>query len=299
MYRFAIDNQEELQEGITRVLKEQYAFISNLSSIPQDIDVSVHEMRKAFKRIRATLRLVRWDIGEELYQTENMRFRDLARQLSDLRDYHVIITYLAENFEADELPIEEPDFISLINHLSTLKESELKRVIDNQTLETIKEQMELSASELMNYPFDYLGPHTIRQGVSNAYSQCLKKIADAQIKLEDHQLHQLRKKVKYLLNQMILIQEVWPDFFKTYSTSLKRASDLLGDDHNIAQTILLISNLENKVISDSNKIVLTDTFAKERDHIHRELWPLLGKLFTEDTNSFVKRITSYWLISRE
>ncbi|MBK3517844.1 CHAD domain-containing protein [Carboxylicivirga marina] len=299
MYRFAIDNQEELQEGITRVLREQYELIIQLTSIPDDIDISVHEIRKAIKRIRAILRLVRWDIGEEIYQSENMRFRDLARQLSQIRDYHVIITYLAENFEAEELHIPEANFISLINHLNSKKELELKRLIDNQTLDTIKEQMEISSKELKEFPFDFLGPHTIRQGTSNSYSQCLNKISETQLKLDDHPLHELRKRVKYLLNQMILIQEVWPDFFKTYSTSLKQASDLLGDDHNIAESILLINNLPAKVISDEDKNSLTDSFRKEREHIHRDLWPLLGKLFTEDAKSFVKRITSYWLISRE
>ncbi|WP_430814592.1 CHAD domain-containing protein [Carboxylicivirga sp. RSCT41] len=299
MYRFAIDNQEELQEGITRVLKEQYAFIGYHTSIPNDIDTSVHEIRKAIKRIRAILRLVRWDIGEELYQGENMRFRDLGRELSPLRDYHVIITYLAENFEAEELKIPEDSFINLVNHLNSKKEAELKRCIDNQTLETIKEQMEISTHELSEFPFDFLGPHTIRQGTANAYSQCLNKMAETQLKLDDHPLHELRKRVKYLLNQMILIQEVWPDFFKTYSTSLKEASDLLGDDHNIAEAITLVNSIPNEILSLEDKNNLTDSFTKERDHIHRELWPLLGKLFTEDAKAFVKRITSYWLISRE
>lgn len=299
MYRYAIDNQEELKEGVTRVLKEQFEYIEHLTAIPDDIDTSVHEIRKAIKRIRAILRLVRWDIGEELYQAENMHFRDLARQLSQLRDYHVIITYLADNFEAKELKIPEDKFISLVNHLNIQKEAELKRIIDSQTLESIREQMQVSINEISKYPFDYLGPHTIRQGVSNAYAQCLKKISDAQLKLDDNQLHLLRKRVKYLLNQMILIQEVWPDFFKTYSTSLKRASDLLGDDHNISETIILISQLPDSVISENDRNNLIDSFNSERDHLHREIWPLLGKLFTEDTQSFVKRITSYWLISRE
>ncbi|MCU4154885.1 CHAD domain-containing protein [Carboxylicivirga sp. A043] len=299
MYRFAIDNQEELQEGITRVLKEQYAFIRYHTTIPNDIDTSVHEIRKAIKRIRAILRLVRWDIGEELYQSENMRFRDLGRQLSQLRDYHVIITYLAENFEAEELRIPEENFINLINHLNSKKEAELKRLVDNQTLETIREQMDISTSELNEFSFDYLGPHTIRQGTTNTYSQCLNKISESQLKLDDHPLHELRKRVKYLLNQMILIQEVWPEFFKNYSTSLKEASDLLGDDHNIAESVTLIDSLSEDVISRENKNSLIDSFRSEREHIHRELWPLLGKLFTEDAKCFVKRITSYWLISRE
>lgn len=299
MYLFAIDNQEELQEGITRVLKEQYEYITYLASIPKDIDHTVHEIRKALKRIRAIFRLVRWDIGEQLFQRENIKFRDLARQLSDLRDFHVIISYLAANFEAQELRIEESAYIRLVEHLNQKKETELRHIIEKQTLETIKEHMAIAKEELSAYPFDFLGPHTIRQGVTNTYSQCLDKIAESQLKLEDLPLHELRKRVKYLLNQMSLIQEVWPDFFKHYATSLKRASDLLGDDHNIAETVTMVNKLPEAILSVSDRASLIKSMEAEREHIHREVWPLLGKLFTEDADTFVKRITSYWLISRE
>lgn len=282
-----------------RVLREQYNYITYLTAIPKDIDHTVHEIRKALKRIRAILRLVRGDIGEELFQSENKTFRDLGRQLSDVRDYHVIISYLADNFEAHELQIPESNFIQLVEHLNLLKENELKRIMESQTLKAIKDRITIAEQDLNSYPLDFLGPHTIRQGVNTVYNQCLDKIAESQIKLDDHPLHELRKKVKYLLNQMTLIQEVWPDFFKTYSTSLKRASDLLGNDHNVAETITLINDLPNTVVSEVDKANLTKSFKGEREHNHREIWPLLGKLFAEDADAFVKRITSYWLISRE
>jgi len=299
MYRFAIDNQEELKEGIIRVLSEQCAYISDQTAIPENIDRSVHEMRKALKRIRAVLRLVRWDIGEELFNRENLRFRSLSRQLSDLRDYHVMISYLADNFSSEELKISEDGYISLINYLNVVKEDELKRLIDNQTLENINEQVQMATVDFNNYPLHSLGPHTIRQGVTKIYSQCLKKMEQTQLMLDDLPLHELRKRVKYLLNQMTLMQEVWPDYFITYSTSLKRASDLLGDDHNLAEIIIIVSALREKVLNQEDRTRLIGDLKVQREQIHRELWPLLGKLFTEDADAFVNRITSYWLISRE
>ncbi|WP_439181652.1 CHAD domain-containing protein [Carboxylicivirga taeanensis] len=299
MYLFAIDNQEELQEGVTRVLGEQFNYIEYQTSIPKDIDTTVHEVRKALKRIRALLRLIRWDIGEELFLRENRKFRELGRQLSALRDYHVIITHLASHFEAQELQIPEANYIRLVEHVNQLKETELKQLVDQKTLVAIKNEMSFAREELANYPLESLGPHTIKHGVSHIYNQCLDKITESQLKLDDHPLHELRKKVKYLLNQMTLIQEVWPDFFKHYSLSLKRASDLLGDDHNIAETIILINKLPDGTVSVDDKAKLTQSFQSEREQIHRELWPLLGKLFTEGASAFVKRITSYWLISRE
>ena len=60
----------------------------------------------------------------------------------------------------------------------------------------------------------------------------------AQIELDDGALHQLRKKVKYLYNLMLLMEAVWPDYFITYSSSLSAASELLGNVITIWQKLL-------------------------------------------------------------
>ena len=299
MYRFTIDNHEELSEGILRTLKEQYDHISLQTTIPDEIDNSVHEIRKSLKRIRAILRLIRYDIGEERFIIENLRFRNMARQISRLRDLSVIIKYFADNFESGELIIDENNSINFVHHLNNLRETELKRIVETQTFESIKEQMEIAHSDLNNYDLNNLGPHTIEEGILYVYNQCLKKIRETQLKLDNIPIHELRKRVKYLLNQMILIKDVWPEFFNTYSNSLKHASDLLGDDHNLLEITDLVKNTPSEILSEENKTIVVKRLDSERNHIHEELWPLLGKLFTEDPKSFIKRIKSYWLIGRE
>jgi len=57
---------------------------------------AVHEARKDMKKLRALLRLVRGEIGDEVYAEENARFRDTARQLSGVRDADVMILTLAD-----------------------------------------------------------------------------------------------------------------------------------------------------------------------------------------------------------
>ena len=52
----------------------------------EDVDRAVHTSRKAMKRIRAMLRLVRPAIGDSVYRAENVYLRDTARKLSELRD---------------------------------------------------------------------------------------------------------------------------------------------------------------------------------------------------------------------
>ena len=62
---------------------------------------NVHGARKLLKRARATLRLLRAVIGDELYRRENVVARDAARPLSNARDDEVmngVLKGLAERF---------------------------------------------------------------------------------------------------------------------------------------------------------------------------------------------------------
>src|SRR5579871_6140946 len=55
-----------------------------------DRDEAIHEARKNIKKIRGVLRLMQPELGE-VYRTENIRFRDIGRQLSQFRDAGAMI----------------------------------------------------------------------------------------------------------------------------------------------------------------------------------------------------------------
>ncbi|MBS2097037.1 CHAD domain-containing protein [Carboxylicivirga linearis] len=298
-YRFIIDNEEELGEGVVRVASEQLMYIKQQARIPVGMDVSVHEIRKSFKRLRALLRLIRYDIGEELFLSENTKYKESAAKLSRLRDMHVIISYLATCFEAEELVITEESFIRFVGYLNEQKEREMKQLVENSVMDSIINQCKEQLKVIKEYPLSNLGPHTIHNGVIHAYKRCLDKMKAAQLNLDDEALHQLRKKVKYLYNQMLLMEAVWPDYFITYSSSLSAASELLGNDHNLAETIVIIEEAPEQILSEEEKQSLIKSITNERRHITDELWPLLGKIFAECSGAFAKRVKSYWLISRE
>jgi CHAD domain-containing protein len=55
---------------------------------------AVHETRKALKRLRALLRLVRQQLGEQQFQRENDALRNAAQRLSSARDAEVMLATL-------------------------------------------------------------------------------------------------------------------------------------------------------------------------------------------------------------
>ena len=117
--------------------------------------------------------------------------------------------------------------------------------------------------------------------------------------LNDDTLHELRKQVKYLLYQMQLCEEVWPSYFTTFIQAIKEVSDLLGNDHNLVEALKMMEDAPENILSASSKASLKQSFTNERLHLHEDTWPLMAKIFSEDSDAFIKRIKSYWLIGRQ
>jgi len=74
------------------------AAIELLESYPRrpapEREETVHEVRKALKRVRALLRLLRPQLGDGDFERENAALRDCGRQLSGARDAEVMVATL-------------------------------------------------------------------------------------------------------------------------------------------------------------------------------------------------------------
>ncbi len=76
-----------------------------------DVRVAVHETRKAMKRIRALLKLIRPGLTAEQYNAENERFRSIGALLAGSRDRAVMLetlSTLAAHHETLADPVAKP-----------------------------------------------------------------------------------------------------------------------------------------------------------------------------------------------
>src|SRR5919201_1891793 len=110
---YRLRSGEFVPDGMRRIARGQLdAGIEELEGQPnRKLDQAVHETRKRLKRLRASLRLERFGIGDEIYRRENAAFRDLGRRLSAPRDAMVLIETLdalRDRF-SDELPQDQLD----------------------------------------------------------------------------------------------------------------------------------------------------------------------------------------------
>jgi hypothetical protein len=89
-------------------------------------DGAVHKARKALKRARAMLRLMRGEIGDRGYRRANLRLRDAARPLSRLRDAVVLLDVIAK-LRADD---KDAELASLEEELHREREAARREIAE-------------------------------------------------------------------------------------------------------------------------------------------------------------------------
>ena len=79
--RFHVD--ERIPGAIQRIASGQFDRMTHRLNDPDvDPDEAIHTARKAMKRLRGLLRLVRDEVGQSAYRNENAVLRDTSRRLA-------------------------------------------------------------------------------------------------------------------------------------------------------------------------------------------------------------------------
>ncbi|MFW6414282.1 MAG: CHAD domain-containing protein, partial [Verrucomicrobiota bacterium] len=139
-YRLQVD--ESVRDGIRRVIDEQInSAIENLSERDEDIEKSIHETRKCFKKIRAVLRLCRNELYA-VYSDENQWFRDAGRRLSGYRDITATLEALGKLRETMEEDVDAVVFDEAANFLQQ------KRLQITQENSQVAEEMKSLVADL-------------------------------------------------------------------------------------------------------------------------------------------------------
>src|SRR5439155_17085614 len=94
---FRLKLREPLPDGLKRIFREQIQSALELCRHPaKQRGVTVHEVRKHLKKLRAALRLTKDEVGKNRYAREDSCVREIGRLVSDLRDAHVRLQTLIQ-----------------------------------------------------------------------------------------------------------------------------------------------------------------------------------------------------------
>jgi hypothetical protein len=94
---FRLKLREPLPDGLKRVFREQIESALELCRHPaRQRGVTVHEVRKHLKKLRAAMRLAIPEVGKNRHTREDRCVRKIGRLVSDLRDAQVRLQTLIQ-----------------------------------------------------------------------------------------------------------------------------------------------------------------------------------------------------------
>lgn len=286
-YRFK--NGDKISKAFQRIAEEQLLRSQALlgSAAAEGTETAIHETRKALKRTRALLRIVRGSIAHDDFALENERLRDIARLLSGARDRHVLADTLAQiatGSAADT--VLQAALGAARGKLAAVSGAETTRADIDAALGRLGEAREaLAKIDVPGHGFAVLAG-----GLKRTYRQGRKALGPGAETGSDEEWHEARKAVQAHWRHMALLARLWPDAMLARVRLARRLSELLGQDHDLA----LLSAFAGKHLQRAHADAI-DTAVRRRQKLLREEAVSLGAmLFAEKPNAFIKRIAGYW-----
>jgi len=290
---FALKRGEALGSGIRRIVRGQIDLaIDQLGAgAREDPGEAVHACRKSFKRVRATLRLVRDELGDETYRRENAVFRGLGQGLSSARDSQVLVETLdsLRDRHVDEL---HPDAFGLprAELVADHKAAELRMREDTEATARVIADLRAARQGLAAWDFQHDGIDALASGFARIYRRCRRAYRAARKDPSDANFHELRKRTKDLWHAAELLTPAAPKTMRALADTAHRLSDLVGDDHDLAVLSQHSVQQSHRVRDRHEAAVLDALIYRRRRKIQHQAIEAASRIFARNPRRFVRRI---------
>jgi CHAD domain-containing protein len=166
------------------------------------------------------------------------------------------------------------------------QDDSLSKIIEE--VETLKHR--ISTWPLKNEEFDIWAI-----GLKKTYKKGRQLCRLASNSDSSHDFHQWRKQVKYLWNQLVFLQKIWPPIIDSFTQQLSVLSSLLGDEHDLSVLRESMSNgyLQYQVTAELDTLITSQIKELRIQSL------ALGKLiYAEKSSNFFARKSHYWAVMR-
>lgn len=289
---YRLKKSESVPQGLRRIVGEELSWAVQQLSTSKKREEAIHESRKAVKKIRGILRLVRSHLGHT-YQTENRRFRDIGRRLSELRDAASIIEAFDALLEKHKATL-KPGAFSGIRHYLQRSKHETEQSLDvEKTTALAVSAFNAANKTIAGWPLDGHGFSVLETGLQTGYQNCRKLLNRAGKSDSAIVFHEFRKAVKTHWYHVRLLEGLGREM-ESRQESLKELETLLGDDHNLA---VLHEKLEThpETAADREEFKLfVGLLSQEQTELRTKSLKLAAELCSDKPRAFLEHLSSMW-----
>jgi CHAD domain-containing protein len=251
--------------------------------------VAIHDLRKAFKRWRAALRLIAPVIGEE---AEAMRIaaRDLAREMASARDGQAALEALSDL--GDNIPGISPRSRGTIEGRLTLLGANAEAAsLTPEFKLRIAALLDQGAAAIQRWPVAQFDCDQATRQLTATY----RRVRDSEPKdwatAAPEALHRMRQRIVEHRYQMELVESVWPKLIKVWISESQRLRDRLGA-HQDLHVLARLTGPHQPLAHWRSR--LAAPIAHRQAAHAAAAQRLAGRLFAEKPRAFRDRLAALW-----
>jgi CHAD domain-containing protein len=283
---FRLKDGEPVPKGIARIARGRidHAIDELEGRSDSSPEEAVHEARKDMKKLRAVVRLVRAEIGDDVYRRENALFRDAGRELSSVRDADVMLGSLAK-LEAELPP-------KAVGDLRQALEAHRLRTAAGARVQASRQVVEMLANarrRVGRWPLDDDGFDLVAGGLERVYRRGRRDFRIARAEPTTENLHEWRKRVKDLWYHLSILRDTWRPVMEALADEAHTVSERVGDDHDLA--VLLACAEEN--VPDAAE-ALAGPVERRRASLQAEAFSVGARLYADKPGAFMRRLERWW-----
>lgn len=292
---YRLERGEGVISGLKRVVREEIESAGDHLAGKKKTtrDEAIHDARKSIKKVRATLRLVRDQLGES-WTRENARLRDIAARLSQFRDAFAIIETF-DDLKAKYKSEAAPTRLRSVRAGLTKRRNETGREEDvGIVVSAAATSLRRASKRVKRWPLEGDGFDAIAPGLEETYRNGRKALARARVDPSPETFHELRKRVKDHWYHVRLLEGLWTDVMRALEKSLKDLEDWLGNDHNL--TVLRDTIVAEPAFYGKEKDIklILELIAKYQRELRAQAVPLAEKIYEEKPRDFSRRMKHLW-----
>ena len=289
---YCLKLREPLADGLKRIFCEEIDAAVGLCRHPaKQRGVTVHEVRKHLKKLRAALRLTKSEVGKNRWATEDRCLREIGRLVSDLRDAHVRLQTLIQlRDETAKRPEDNP--FPRIEELLSLERESFSAAFAGWQKQAIP-QLERVEARLLKWPLQCLSWKQICGAVEKIYKRGQRGLAKTIKRPDPENFHAWRKRVKDLWYQLRILQPLNRMVLTEMAHDAEVLGELLGREHDLA---FLWARLEKECSDEALRDELAQIEKLIRKHgkrLRTNALELGRRFYAEPAKAFAKRISIF------
>jgi CHAD domain-containing protein len=289
---YALDLRLTPASELCRVVREECRYAkARLRRRGDQLSDSVHEARRALRRVRAALLLVRPALDVAAYEAALAPWRAAGRHLCAQRDADSAIEALGR------LRQDAPALLSpaALLHLQRGLHRRRDRLARNggAQLDAAIEDLARAQRAIAGWTAA-LTPELLWRGVRQGHARAARatRLA-AGAAPDDPAWHRFRQRVRAHWLQLELLRPLWPALVGAQAQEARRLSQLLGRERDLLLLDQRLVALRGELASDCSRVQARASLAQLRVHMRDRAQAQAAVAFSEGARAFVRRLRNH------